>query len=228
MFGQMVGKSAMEVQNDLCDQLIDSDNKTLRDKLRTSMRNVNKNYSTWITGLNQENTPCNEFGLYLLCHVYKWHVVIVLSSKLWCSFKVSNMTMFEQINKTDHILVWLGEDKYGEIKPLQVKSGIGNVQEWQQLSESVNHMHEKRLSAKTQRRPEHSTASVQSFAQAPTPATNQKSPQPTRKWAKCDSSVLIDYKQYHTDRIRASKSPQTAKPLPVPQDHQLQDWLHNK
>ena len=151
MFGQTVGKSAIDVKSDICDQLIESDNKSLHEILRNSMKTTKQSYSSWITNLNQENAICNEFVIYLLCQTYKWHVVVILSSKLWSSFKPGNMSTFEQLNKADHVLVWMGEDKYGEIKPLHIEMGIGNVLEWQHLAEAIQHMHEKRLSSKQQK-----------------------------------------------------------------------------
>ena len=143
LFRQTVGKSAVDVKTEICDQLLETDNKELREKLRNSMKSTKQNYSAWISNLNQENAGCDEFVLYLLCQMYKRHVVVILSSRLWSSFKPGTMSTFEQLNKADHVLVWLGEDKYSEVRPLHIKSGVGNVLEWQHLSEAVNHMHEK-------------------------------------------------------------------------------------
>ena len=67
------------------------------------------------------------------------------------------MSTFEQLNKANHVLVWMGEDKYGEIKLLHIKTGIGNVLKWQHLADSIQHLHEKRLSSKQQKRPEKPT-----------------------------------------------------------------------
>ena len=67
------------------------------------------------------------------------------------------MSTFEQLNKADHVLVWLGEDRYGEVKPLHIKSGVGNVLQWQHLAEAIHHTHEKRITSKQQKRPDKST-----------------------------------------------------------------------
>ena len=209
LFGQTVGKSAIDVKAEICDQLLDTDNKELRDKLQNSMKCVKQNYSDWISCLNQDNTGCDKFVLYLLCQTFKCHVVVILSSRLWSSFKLGMMSTFEQLNKADHVLVWLGEDKYGEVRPLHIKSGVGNVLEWQHLSEAIHHMHEKRISSKQQKRPDKSTTIK--ILNKPDPSTSESTRQ---KPGKHESSLNIDYKHYHSDGIRSSKSPRGDKPLP--------------
>ena len=150
LFGQTVGKSAVDVKAEICDQLLDTDNKKLRDTLRNSMKSTKYTYSEWISYLNEENAGCDEFVLYLLCLTFKHHVLVILSSRLWSSFKPGSMTTFEQLSKADHVLVWLGEDKYGEVRPLHIKTGVNNILEWQHLAEAIHHMHEKRISSKQQ------------------------------------------------------------------------------
>ena len=209
MFGQTVGKSAIDVKGEICDQLIDTDNKRLREILRNSMKSTKQSYSSWITNLNQDNATCNELVIYLLCRTYKRHVVVILSSKLSSLFKPGNMSTFEQLNKADHVLVWMGEDKYGEIKPLHIKTGIGNVLEWQHLAETVQHLHEKRLSSKQQKRPEKPTS-----INTPAPQKQPQNDKMVQKRGKHESSLNIDYKHYHSDGIRSAKSPRNDKPLP--------------
>ena len=209
LFGQTVGKSAIDVKAEICDQLLDTDNKELHDKLRNSMKSVKQNYSDWISCLNQDNAGCDEFVLYLLCQTFKHHVVVILSSHLWSSFKPGTMSTFKQLKKADHVLVWLGEDKYGEVRPLHIKSGAGNVLEWQHLAEAIHHMHAKRINSKQQKRPDKSTTIK--VHNKPDPRTVESTRQ---KQGKRKSSLNIDYKHYHSDRIRSAKSPLGDKPLP--------------
>ena len=113
------------------------------------------------------------------------------------------MSTFEKLQKADHVLVWTGEDKFAEIKLLQVKSGIGNVLEWQQLVEAIDHTHDKWIAAnKTQQRPNKSTDSIVVKPKVPV-----SSPTRTCRGTKRDSKVLIDYRQYHNDSVRSAKSP---------------------
>ena len=211
MFGLTIGKSATDVRAEVCDHFLSPDNKALHEKISNSFKAAGKSYSLWISNMTSENTPCNEFCLYVLCHAYKRHVVVVLSTKLWCSFKPGRMTTFEKINKADHVLVWLGEDKFSEVKPLQIKPGIGNVLDWQLLSEAIDHTHEKRLSnQRATRRPDRSTDT----AKTKQVVDITMSPPCTCTGKKRDSRVKIDYRQYHAEGIRAAKSPCKDKPLP--------------
>ena len=104
-----------------------------------------------------------------------------------------------------------GEDKYSEVKPLQKKSGIGNVLKWQLLSEAINHTHEKRISnQQSNRRPDRSTDTAK-----PSQVIDiSTSPTCTRKGTKRGSKVAIDYRQYHAEGMQAAKSPHKDKPLP--------------
>ena len=211
LFGLTIGKSASDVRAEVCDHFLNPDSKPLREKIRNSFKAAGKSFSCWISNMTSEATPCNEFFLYVLCHTYSRHVVVLLSTKLWCSFKPGAMTTFEKINKADHVLVWLGEDRFSEVKPLQIKSGIGNVLEWQLLAEAIDHTHEKRLSThKPIRRPDRATDT----ARAKPIVDISMSPTCTRTGKKRDSKVAINYKQYHAEGVREAKSPHKEKPLP--------------
>ena len=211
LFGLTVGKSTSDVHAEVCNHFLSPDNKALCEKIRNSFKAAGKSYSLWISNMTSENTPCNEFCLYVLCHAYKQHVVVVLSTKRWFSFKPGRMSSFEKINKADHVLVWLGEDKFSEVKPLQIKSGIGNVLEWQLLSEAIDHTHKKRLSnQRATPRPDRSTDTAKSNQVVDITV----SPPHTRTGRKRDKRVKIDYRQYHAEGIRAAKSLCKEKPLP--------------
>ena len=113
------------------------------------------------------------------------------------------MSTFQKLCKCDNVLLWLGESRFAEVKPLQNTKGVGPLQEWQLASECVNHIHEKNLSAKRPRKP----ISKRSTDIAPT-----ISPRGTKR-----KRSDIDYKQYHTAGTLSVRSPPPAgreKPLP--------------
>ena len=211
LFGQTVGKTAIDVKAEICDQLLETENKKLRDTLRNSMQSTKYTYSEWISYLNEENSGCDEFVLYLLYQTFKRHVVVILSSSLWSSFKPGTMSTFEKLNKADHVLAWLREDKYGEVRPLHIKAGVGNALEWQHLAEAIDHTNEKRMSAKQPKRPDKST----NIKPRKVPNTETVTSEPTRPpRGKRESSMNINYKHYHADGIRSAKSPRKDKTLP--------------
>ena len=151
---------------------------------------------------------CDEFGLFLLSYVYKHHVIVILSNKLWCTFVLDKTSTFEKLCKADHTLIWLGDDKYSEVKPLQVKRS--NLVEWQH---SIDHLHDKNKSNKNQRRVERATASVCTPKKCPNPLS--PTPESTRSTRKCDSKVSIDYKQFHEMGTLEEKKRKLDKFLPM-------------
>ena len=204
LFGESVNKSAMDVRNETSDWLLDPENIECRRILRDIVKSLNFSYSTWITNLANPNSPCDTLGLYLLCRIYKRHAVVLTSSKCWCSFKPGNRTMFDKLVKADVVLLWLGDNRFAEIKPLKkVTSSLGPLVEWQLLSDSIQHVHEKRLKENRTRKPRKTT---------PTPAAARVSTPRTSR--KCKSKVAIDYKNMHSDGLRSAKSPKQSKILP--------------
>ena len=104
-----------------------------------------------------------------------------------------------------------GENRYLEIRLLHVKSGMGNMVEWQLLADSIEHIHEKRLACKKQTRPRRATTSTSCVV-----ITEEEAASPTtrRRGTKRDCKIKIDYKQYHKDGIVASKLTKFDKALP--------------
>ena len=196
LFGTTLGRSASDVRADACDLLLDPDSQNIRSVLRDSIGKTSKSYSTWINRLSSNDFPCDEFGLFLLSYVYKRHVIVILANSLWCTFKTGCMSTFEKLCKCDHILVWLGEDRYAEIKPLQTQRGHTNFVEWQLLSDSIDHLHQKSLTNKHTHRASKATASISTpKKRKPSPPSHARVPN------KRESKIHIDYKQFHEDGI---------------------------
>ena len=127
------------------------------------------------------------------------------------------MSTFEKLCKADHVLLWMGDDRYLEVKPLQVKSSVGNLVEWQQLEESIDHLHEKNLLTKRHHRTARSTASIRTLMKKTktNTSTHTVSPPCTRTGIKRESKVSIDYKQFHEDDTFEEKKRRTEKFLPM-------------
>ena len=212
LFGVTLGISAVNVRTEACDLLLDPDSKDIRRILRDSIGKTTKSYSTWIKCLSNDAYPCDEFGLFLLSYTYKRHVIVILANSLWCTFKTGCMSTLEKLCKSDHILVWLGDDCYAEVKPLHTERGHNNFAEWQILAESIDHLDQRSTNPKRQRRVAKSTASIS------TP-TKRKSMSPippprTRSSNQRDRKVHIDYKQLHEDGVIEVKDRTNEKYLP--------------
>ena len=178
--------------------------------LKVSLTQGGRSYSNWICHLSSDDYPCDEYGLFLLSYTFKRHVIVILMDQLWCTFVSSNMTTFEKLCKSDHILVWLGDDKYAEVKPLHIKGS--NIAEWQQLADSIDTLHEKNKSnKKPQRRAEKMTASVSTPKKRKLYSPVKTN---TRITSRRDSKVSIDYKRFHEMGSFESKKRKTEKFLP--------------
>ena len=114
LFGQTVGKSASDVRIEACNFLLNVENKEVQEKFRQSFKIAKKSYSAWISNFNDDTTPCNEFSLYLLCCTYKRHVVVVLSSRLWCSFNRGVCQCMKNCKKP--IMYWFGLGRTNSLK----------------------------------------------------------------------------------------------------------------
>ena len=215
LFGITLGKNVEQVRAEVCDYLLNPDNKDLRSVIRESLKTNSKSYSDWITKLNSDEYPCDEYGIFLLSHAYKRHVVVILLTKLWCTFKKGSMETFEMLFKADHVLAWLGDDKYSEVKLLHTKAGNENIAEWQLLAESINHLHEKRNSNVSHNRPAKANASTTLKKRNYLRMYDEPiSPPTTRRGTKRDTKIDIDYKQFHSEGLVGSKKNRTDKPLP--------------
>ena len=109
------------------------------------------------------------------------------------------MNTFEKICKSDHVLLWLGDDKYSEVKLLQVRDSTGNIADWKRLAESIDLVHERNLKAKYNQRVSRATASIK------TPTKKPASPLTIRASNRRDRTISIDYKQLHEDGIYEEK-----------------------
>ena len=144
LLGESVVKLSLDVCNEVCDWMLDPDHKAVCGILRESLKIAKIPYSTWTNNLSNEQSPCDAFGLYLLCRTYKRHAVVLTSSKCWCTFKPGNRTLFDKLVKADTVLLWLGDNCFAEVKPLKkVTSSLGPLIEWQLMTESIQHVHEK-------------------------------------------------------------------------------------
>ena len=203
LFGGSMSKSANDIKTEAYDFLLDPDNKNIRSILRESLKAGEIPYSKWIEKLSNEYPSCDAATLYLLCRTFKRHAVVVTSSKIWSSFKPGNRTPLDMFVKADYVLLWLGCSMFAEIKPLKtVTATLGPLVEWQQLTDSVHVLHEKRLTEKKARKP-----------RQPKPPPKSPSVSTPRKGTKRQSKVQIDYKSMHNEGLSA-RSPKQRKLLP--------------
>ena len=210
LFGHQISKSAIDVHAEMSQYFLEPERKALRDVLRKSMKENKLTFSKWITNLNDINRPCDEYGLHLLCHCYNRHACIITAKRLWSSFKGGKMNTYAKIQKCDMILIWLGESKFAEVKPLQ-NTAQRSTQEWQLLSECVNHLHEKNAKNKTTRKARSVVATdIATIEHRTKPSMKTDA---TQGHASKRKRATIDYRQYHNDGTVIEKSPPLSKKI---------------
>ena len=209
LIGASISKSASDTKAEACDFLLDPDNKNVRSIIRDSLKGTELPYSKWITNLSDVHPPCDSAVLYLLCRTFKRHAVVLTSSKIWSTFKAGNRNTLDMFVKADFVLLWLGDNRFAEVKPLKtVTSTLGPLVEWQQLTDSIHVVHDKRRTEKKARKPRQ--------PRPPKPPSKPDSPAVStpRKGRKRQSKVQIDYKSMHNEGLTA-RSPKQQKILPM-------------
>ena len=208
MIGASVSKSASDTKAEVFDFLLDPDNKNVRSTVKESLKGMELPYDKWITKLSDVHPPCDSVVLYLLCKTFKRHAVVLTSSKIWSSFKAGNRNPLDMFVKADFVLLWLGDNRFAEVKPLKtVTNTLGSLVEWQQLTDSVHILHEKRRTEKKARKPRQPRQSK------PTAKPTSPAVSTPHKGCKRQSKVQIDYKSMHNDGLTV-RSPKQQKILP--------------
>ena len=208
LIGNSVSKSASDTKAESCDFLLDPDNKDVRQILKCSLKTGDFTYSKWTSKLSDEDPPCDATTLYLVCRTYKRHAVVLTSSKIWSTFKAGNRTTLDMFVKADFVLLWLGDNKFAEVKPLKtVTNTLGPLVEWQLLSDSIKMIHDKRATERKARKPR------QPKPKPPQSPRKTQSVSTPRKGEKRKSKINIDYKSMHNVGLSVG-SPKKRKILP--------------
>ena len=73
---------------------------------------------TWLSTIDNNCTPGDEFALFALCQMYTRHALIVTSSQIWTSIHPKHkMDNQELRRKCDLHLIYLGGNSFGILKP---------------------------------------------------------------------------------------------------------------
>ena len=73
---------------------------------------------TWLSTIDSNCTPGDEFALFALCQMYTRHALIVTSSQIWTSVHPKHKLDNQELRrKCDLHLIYLGGDSFGILKP---------------------------------------------------------------------------------------------------------------
>ena len=73
---------------------------------------------TWLSTIDNNCTPGDEFALFALCQMYTRHALIVISSQIWTSVHPKHKLDNQELRrKCDLHLIYLGGNSFGILKP---------------------------------------------------------------------------------------------------------------
>ena len=73
---------------------------------------------TWLSSIDSNNMPGDEFALFALCQMYTRHALIVTQSRIWTTIHVKHGLMDHELRrKCDLHLIYLGGDAFGILRP---------------------------------------------------------------------------------------------------------------
>ena len=74
--------------------------------------------NTWLSTIENNSTPGDEFALFALCQMYTRHALIVTSSQIWTSVHLKHKLDNQELRrKCDLHLIYLGGNSFGILKP---------------------------------------------------------------------------------------------------------------
>ena len=73
---------------------------------------------TWLSTIDNNCTPGDEFAIFALCQMYTRHAVIVTSSQIWTSIHPKHKMDNQELRREcDLHLIYLGGNSFGILKP---------------------------------------------------------------------------------------------------------------
>ena len=120
IFGKLVNKSPLDVKDEVLDWMSDK-----RQELAANMSIVfnqrDLNVVKWMSLVDKDDAPADEFTLYCLCRLYSIHCLVMTKNHPWSTMSRQFSLKLEDIwAKSELKLVYLGPGEYGEIKHVRV------------------------------------------------------------------------------------------------------------
>ena len=116
IFRKLVNKSPLDVKDEVLDWMSDK-RRELAANMSIAFNQRDLNIVTWMSLVDKDDAPADEFTLYCLCRLYSVHCVVMTKSYPWSTMSRQFKMKLEDIwAKSELKLVYLGPGEYGEIK----------------------------------------------------------------------------------------------------------------
>ena len=120
IFGKLVNKPALDVKDEVLDWMSDK-RRELAANMSIAFNQRDLNIVTWMSLVDKDDSPADEFTLYCLCRLYSVHCIVMTKGHPWSTISRQFTMKTEDIwIKSELKLVYLGPGEYGEIKHVRV------------------------------------------------------------------------------------------------------------
>ena len=117
MFSVPVDDSPQQVRKNMV-QWINDNRQKFETQTMLTFTEKDSELETWLSNIDSNSTPGDEFALFALCQMYTRHALIVTSTRTWTSVHPKHgLDDHDLQRKCDLHLIYLGGDAFGILKP---------------------------------------------------------------------------------------------------------------
>ena len=117
MFSVFAEDSPQQVRRNMV-QWINENRKTFESQTLLAFAAKDSSLDLWLSNIDSNSTPGDEFALFALCQMYTRHALIVTSNRTWTSVHPKHgLSDHDLRRKCDLHLIYLGGDAFGILKP---------------------------------------------------------------------------------------------------------------
>ena len=117
MFSVFVEDSPQQVRRNMV-QWINDNKQKFKYQTLLAFTAKDSDLDTWLSTIDNNCTPGDEFALFALCQMYTRHALIVTSSQIWTSVHPKHKLDNQELRrKCDLHLIFLGGNSFGILKP---------------------------------------------------------------------------------------------------------------
>ena len=131
MFSVFVEDSPQQVRQNMV-QWINENKQTFESQTLLAFAAKDRDLDSWLSNIDSNSTPGDEFALFALCQMYTRHALIVTSNRTWTSVHPKHgLDDHDLRRKCDLHLIYLRGDAFGILKPKfewKVNVPVGHIE----------------------------------------------------------------------------------------------------
>ena len=131
MFSVFAEDSPQQVRRNMV-QWINENKQTFESQTLLAFAAKDRDLDSWLSNIDSNSTPGDEFALFALCQMYTRHALIVTSNRTWTSVHPKHgLDDHDLRRKCDLHLIYLGGDTFGILKPKfewKVNVPVGHIE----------------------------------------------------------------------------------------------------